>query len=151
MQTIKEQELINPNQKVDASKEREKVVIIDDDYLIRNNIRKIISHVLFKYNLNYEILEGEDGANLISLVNADSENLIRVVITDEIMKKVNGSDAILEIREIQKRNSIKVISVTSMEDEITVKKIIKSGADKVLKKPVKKSILEHVLINFLCS
>jgi DNA-binding NarL/FixJ family response regulator len=129
-------------------KQNEKILIIDDDHLVRNIIKQITSQVLKKYKLNYEILEGEDGADLIYYVKNDTDNLIRLIITDEHMEKVNGSDALNEIKGIGEK-PFKAISITSVEDELSILRIIQCGADEVYKKPVNKSVLENVILRLL--
>jgi CheY-like chemotaxis protein len=126
------------------SEEREKILVIDDDILIRKSMVRIISHCLVKFKLNYEILEGEDGSDLINLVNDDTDNLIRLIFTDENMKEVEGSEAITSIRGIKDLNSIKIISITSLEDEESVARILGCGADRVLKKPATVLIIEEI-------
>jgi DNA-binding NarL/FixJ family response regulator len=129
-------------------KQNEKILIIDDDHLVRNIIKQITSQVLKKYNLNYEILEGEDGEDLIYYVKNDTDNLIRLIITDEHMEKVNGSDALNEIKKIGEK-PFKAISITSVEDELSILRIMECGADEVYKKPVNKSVLEKVILRLL--
>jgi CheY-like chemotaxis protein len=124
--------------------EKEKILVIDDDPLIRNNMLKMLKSIVRKYNMDYEILEGDDGAELINLVQDDSENLIRLIFTDENMTKVEGSEAINTIREIKQKNLIKVVSITSLEDDLSVQRILRCGVDRVLKKPATRRILEYI-------
>jgi response regulator RpfG family c-di-GMP phosphodiesterase len=124
--------------------EQEKILIVDDDILIRNSMKRMVSQCLRKFNLNYEIIEGEDGSDLINLVNDDTENLIRLIFTDENMSDVEGSEAINSIKGIKECNSIKIISITSLEDEESVARILQCGADKVCKKPANIPLLEEI-------
>jgi CheY-like chemotaxis protein len=125
-------------------KEKKKILVIDDDPMIRNNMLKMLKSIVRKHKLDYEIVEGDDGSELIDLVHDDSENLIRLIFTDENMTKVEGSEAISTIREIKLTNHIKVVSITSLEDDLSVQRILKCGADKVLKKPAARRVLEEV-------
>jgi CheY-like chemotaxis protein len=124
--------------------EREKILIVDDDILIRRSMQRLVAQCLTKFKLNYEIIEGEDGSDLINLVNDDTENLIRFIFTDENMKEIEGSQAIYSIRGIKERNSIKIISITSLEDEQSVRRILACGADRVLKKPASSKNLDEI-------
>jgi DNA-binding NarL/FixJ family response regulator len=138
--------------KLDINKgtlERLQILIIDDDPLIRSNIRKIIKGIINKFNLEFDIIEGCDGNDTINLVMDDTENLIRIIFTDENMAEVEGSEAISEIRDIKESNAIKIVSITSLEDEGSVMKILKSGADKVLTKPASKVVIEEILRGYL--
>jgi response regulator RpfG family c-di-GMP phosphodiesterase len=114
-------------------------------------MRIIITNLLLKYKLNYDILEGEDGSDLINLVLDDTENLIKIIFTDENMTEIEGSDAIRAIKEIKENNCIKIISITSLEDEHSVSKIIQCGADRVLRKPANRVVLEEVFSHYLGS
>jgi response regulator RpfG family c-di-GMP phosphodiesterase len=126
------------------SEDNEKILIIDDDSLIRKSMKRMVSHCLRKFNLDYEIIEGEDGSDMINLVNDDTENLIRLIFTDENMNDVEGSEAITSIKRIKDLNSIKIISITSLEDEESVSRILGCGADRVCKKPASVPLLEDI-------
>jgi CheY-like chemotaxis protein len=128
-------------------KENAKILVIDDDPIIRNNMLKMLKNIVRKYNLNYDILEGNDGGELINLVQDDTENLIKLIFTDENMTKVEGSEAISTILEIKLKNQIIVVSITSLEDDLSIQRILKSGADRVLKKPVHRRVLEDICRN----
>jgi DNA-binding NarL/FixJ family response regulator len=60
------------------------------------------------------------------------------------MSDVEGSEAIYSIKGIKDLNSIKVISITSLEDEESVKRILQCGADRVCKKPANIPLLEEI-------
>jgi response regulator RpfG family c-di-GMP phosphodiesterase len=112
-------------------------------------MRTTITNIMLKHKLNYDILEGEDGSDLINLVLDDTENLIKIIFTDENMTEIEGSDAIRAIKKIKEKNCIKIISITSLEDEHSVSKVMKCGADRVLRKPANKMVLEEVFSHYL--
>jgi CheY-like chemotaxis protein len=74
--------------------ESEKILVIDDDPIIRNNMLRMLKSIMRKFT-QLRILEGDDGTELINLVQDNSENLIKLIFTDENMTKVEGSEAVL--------------------------------------------------------
>jgi DNA-binding NarL/FixJ family response regulator len=139
----------NKLRKASLNNDKSKILVIDDDPLIRNNMLKLIKIMLRRFGMDYDIVEGSDGRDLIHLVMDDAENLIKLIFTDENMTSVEGSEAITVIKEIKQRNCIKIISITSLEDENSVKRILKCGADMVLKKPASMATLDEVFKTLL--
>jgi DNA-binding NarL/FixJ family response regulator len=128
---------------------KEKILIIDDDNIIRSTIKSIVQKTLFKLKLDYDILEGCDGEDMIRLVVNDQDGTIKVIFTDENMKFIEGSQAILAIRDIKQRNEIKVVSITSLDDDYSIMNILNCGADKVIQKPAQKVLIEELLKIYL--
>ena len=126
-----------------------KILIIDDDIVIRNTMRLIISHFLIKSGLNYLILEGSDGSDLIDYVTDDIDNNIKLIFTDENLPSIDGSKAISKILDIKRKKGIKIVSLTSLEDSESIEKIINSGADFVINKPAHRKLIEEMLFEFL--
>ncbi len=126
-----------------------KILIIDDDYLIRKSLRIIISEFLKKSGLIYQILEGSDGSEMIDLVMKDTDNSVKLIFIDENMPSIEGSKAISKILEIKRNNGVKIISVTSLQDSNSIEKIINSGADVVVNKPAHRKVIENMLLEFL--
>ncbi len=129
--------------------EKPKILIIDDDILIRKSMKIMLNYILLKYKLDYEIIEGEDGSDLIDFVMNDTDNSVSIIFTDENMNLIEGSEAISTIKNIKNFNSIKVISITSLEDEFSKSRILSCGADRVLTKPADRYILEEIITNYL--
>jgi DNA-binding NarL/FixJ family response regulator len=120
------------------------VLIVDDDSLVRASIKKIVQSYIRRKKLNYEILEGTDGSDLVNYVMDDTKHDIKLIITDENMTHVEGSAALLTIKDIKLTNDIKVISITSMDDLAMHNYIKKCGADEVYMKPSSKHLLEEI-------
>ena len=129
--------------------EKEKVLIVDDDYIIRNSMKNMINYILKKNSLDFDVLEAEDGSEMIDLVMNDIDNSIKIIFTDENMNFIEGSEAISKIISIKSTNEIKIISVTSLSDEVSISRILTCGADMVLPKPANKTLLEEVITNIL--
>jgi DNA-binding NarL/FixJ family response regulator len=132
-----------------CTKLRKQVLIIDDDPITLSSIRSIVTNYINRKGLNFEILEGTDGSDLIKHVKEDKENRIKLILTDENMSNIEGSEAILAIKDLKESNDIKVVSITSMDDLASIERIINCGADEVYTKPVNKYMLESVLKFYL--
>jgi CheY-like chemotaxis protein len=96
---------------------------------------------------DYEILTGSDGIDLLNFIRDDEMdgNLIKCIITDENMEFMNGSQAAQIIRNLVEKGSIKpvnIITSTCNEDEITKKRILESGSQCVITKPIDTAELE---------
>lgn len=119
-------------------------------------ITKIIqcSMILLKeeYGLNFIILEGNDGIDILNHVIANqNEGLLKCVFTDENMEYINGSEAIKIVRNLEKNNRISkniIVSMTSYEDEHSKNLILTAGADYIISKPYSKSQIMTILLNF---
>jgi PleD family two-component response regulator len=121
------------------------ILIVDDDPMTLSSIRSLITSYINRNGLNYEIIEGTDGSDLINHVVKDKERRIRLILTDENMTQVEGSEAILAIKDIKESNDIKVVSITSMDDVGSIERIKSCGADDVCAKPITKHMIECVL------
>ena len=130
------------------------ILVIDDQNLVRESTVNLIKKILIDHNiLDYSILEGSDGIDLLYLIKEDYENRIKCIFIDENMKYLMGSEAVKILRKLQDLNKINnyyIASVTAFEDEQTKKEISKSGINTIIGKPCTKSsifsVLKHVNI-----
>ena len=102
--------------------------------------------VLRENDSEYEIIQLTDGIELIKSIIDDQSNgnLIKCVFTDENMEYINGSEAIKILRLLEgksKVKNVKIFSISCHEDNISVKIMKDSGADRVLTKPLSKNSL----------
>lgn len=130
------------------------VLVADDNHLI-NDVNKNIVEICFKkLNIDIEIILCYDGIDLVR--NALNENInynIKMIITDENMEFLNGSDAVEFLRKLESKfylRKIPCISVTSHEDKVIIDNILSSGMNFVLSKPLTVSALFDILrhLNF---
>jgi len=99
--------------------------------------------------IEYEILEGVDGVDLLRYIVEDqTKNSLKCIFTDESMEFMNGSEAIKIVRKMENENKIKnyfIVSVSGYED-LQSKHILESaGANLVEKKPLMKSSMKEIL------
>lgn len=130
--------------------QKEKILIIDDDFMLRKSIIKLIKTYLNDTHVNYEFLEFADGCEAISFMSHDSlDNIMstKIIFTDERMEKTNGSEVIKAVRDLEKVKSIEKIPIISItnEDEETQKSIQEIGANHCLPKPVSYQALKPIL------
>ena len=143
------------------------IACIDDNFLLRsslkNNILNAIKDIIdtnssnqFK-NIdilnNVEIIEGKDGADLIKFIVDDQSNgnKILCIFSDESMEYINGSNAMIILKELESKQKIKylphAICVTAFQDDYTKEYLIKSGFNNILDKNPKKETLKDILSN----
>ena len=124
------------------------VMIIDDNTIINNANKKILSNILKENNLNYKIIDGADGLDIIKVILKFEKkyDLIKFIITDENMNFFSGTEAIEFVRKFEratKKTKIKIIYITAHEDVNIVNKILTAGGDIVLSKPLTHNALKN--------
>lgn len=106
-----------------------KILIIDDDELIRMTCRNILKKE------GYTVLEAENGNVGLSVFKAEKPNL---VITDILMPDKEGLETISEIRAISPQAKIIAMSGGGSTQNLSFLKLAKTmGATRALKKPIK--------------
>jgi CheY-like chemotaxis protein len=114
-----------------------KILVIDDDLLVRNTISKILR------NGGFEVTLAEDGVRGLASFRRDRPDLI---ITDIIMPEKEGIETILEIR--KEHPAAKIIAVSGggrvgNADFLAMAKSL--GAVAVIAKPFRsEELIDHV-------
>lgn len=128
------------------------ILIVDDNQIIREILKKKISDIKEEYTIELNIVEGNDGMDVLNHIIANqNEGFLRCVFTDENMKYINGSDAIKLIRNLEDNNKINkniIISMTAYEDENSINLITRAGADFIISKPYSKNQIITVLTKY---
>jgi YesN/AraC family two-component response regulator len=106
-----------------------KVVIIDDEEIIREGLRKIIDWNSMNCEIVGEAEDGEDGLELINSLQPD------IIFTDIRMSSKNGLEMISEIKCL--KEDIRIIILTGFRDFEYAQEAIKLGAFRYLLKPSK--------------
>lgn len=127
-------------------------LVVDDNQFIRYSIKCLLNEIFKEKNKNYEIIECNDGIETLKIIMDDQKanNLIKCVITDELMEFMDGSFSISILKELEFRNKIKrisYISLTSFDDDENKINIHNTGVDAIIAKPCSKKLLEKTLIN----
>ena len=101
-------------------KEKHRIFIAEDHTIVREGLRSLLSS-----NTHFEIVgEAEDGRKAIRGVEEHNPDLI---IIDLSMPKMNGLEAIKEIRKINKDTKIIVLTIHKTEEYILP--VLKAGAN----------------------
>lgn len=105
-----------------------KVVILDDEEMIRYGLNIILGKQKDKYRVVGEAGDGEEGLKLIKALNPD------LVITDIRMPKLNGLEILKSIYHLN--IPCKVIMLTAHADFEYARTAVKYGADSYILKPI---------------
>jgi two-component system chemotaxis response regulator CheY len=112
-----------------------RLMIVDDASFMRLSIKKMLE------TLNYEVVaEASDGAEAVEMYKQYSPDIITMDIT---MPNMTGIEALKEIRKINEK--AKVVMVSAMGQEVLIKEAIINGAASFIVKPFKTDKLVEVL------
>ncbi len=146
---------VNPDMKLSydfslKSKKKGKILVVDDNQFVVEATVTQLRKVLKEAGSDMEIIVGCDGSDIIHHIVQDQSkgNEIKLILTDENMEYLNGSDAIRIIRNLENRQKVKfvnIITITSNEDPYYIDEIKRAGAQIVLNKPLSKSVIARVL------
>lgn len=100
-----------------------KILIVDDEKLIRNVIKEYL------LNEKYEVLEAENGFDALRVLN---ENKVDLIILDIMMPKMDGYECLKEIR---KSLTIPVIMLSARKEEEDKLSGFNLGVDDYVTKP----------------
>ncbi|MFC2073633.1 diguanylate cyclase [Campylobacterota bacterium] len=104
------------------------VLVVDDSKLSRELIKMSLE------TIHLNILEAENGREALDMIN-DEKNNINLVITDFQMPEMDGLDLTFTLREQYTKAELSIIAVSAAEDEETVSKFLKFGANDFINKP----------------
>jgi len=140
------------NNNLNAASLQAKVLIVDDNQFIRESFKKICREIMREKSVVFEIIEGNDGIDILSSIVANQANgLLKCTFTDENMEYFNGTEAIKLVRKLERENKISknvIVSTTSYEDEASKNYIISAGADSIIGKPYSKNQILTMLRKF---
>mgnify|MGYP001185907253 CR=1 FL=1 len=109
-----------------------KIMIIDDSKLER----KLLAAFLKPHN--YQIIEVDNGRNVVELVRAHQPDLI---LLDLILEGITGIEICTQLKKEEDLRLIPVVMVTSYADKASRIKGLEAGADDFLIKPVDRAEL----------
>lgn len=116
-----------------------KVVIVDDEYLIRMSIGKIVREL--GLNVTGEAKNGEEALDVVGLYEPD------IVFTDIKMPKKNGLQLAAELR--QRRPDIFVVIVTGYEDFGYLREALQYGVEDYILKPIDAAQIRTVVAHIM--
>lgn len=106
------------------------ILVVDDE----TRMRKLIKDFLIASN--FEVIEAGDGEEAVRIIH--EKNNIKLVIMDVMMPKLDGYEALKEIR---KDSQVPVIMLTAKGQENDQIKGFQAGADDYVQKPFSPKIL----------
>lgn len=144
---IKSSSSVNLTNKVDINDLKALILIVDDVSIIINSLKKNIENILISRNIkDIKVISGIDGLDIISQVIKDNNSLIKLVITDESMQYINGSDAVSFLRNLDEEGKVGhlpyFICTTGYEKNDMKENIF----DEIIGKNPSKMIIESILI-----
>ena len=133
---------------------RDIILICDDTSLVLNALENILNNNI-SIREKYQIKKITDGSYILTnlIENELSEtSKIKLVISDENMEYMNGSEAMRIIRYLQEKKKLNTksvfISLTAFEDPAMRENITKSGFDRIYSKPMKKSDIVEIMTEY---
>lgn len=125
-----------------------KILVVDDVITINDSITKLLKNIIIENNMKTEVIQCLDGVDLLSEVIKDQKlgNLIDLIIADENMDFLNGTEAVEILRKIERKKQIKIpYIVSSTTDEGVKEKLNSLKVTKILPKPINKNSFVNVL------
>jgi len=116
------------------------IIIVDDHKLVSNSLKKLIESFV-GFEVSYQFFNGKE---LINYLNSNKETLkVDLILLDVNMPIMNG----LETIEILDRDfpSLKVLVLTMEDDETTILKMLKNGANGYILKSTDQAIFKKAL------
>ncbi len=114
-----------------------KVLIIDDEEMIREGLRTVIDWESLECHIIGEAGDGDEGIELVEALKPD------IVITDIRMPGLSGLEMISKIKEL--KHDCKTIIITGFRDFDYAQEAVRLGAFRLLVKPTKSEDIIAVL------
>ena len=114
-----------------------KALVVDDSTSMRN----IIKAVLKQMAIFDEIVEAENGR--MALDRIKEQGPFNIVLLDWYMPEMEGYDCLVEIRKDDSLQDMKVMMVTTENQQENVIKAVMAGANEYLMKPFTPDMLEE--------
>ena len=112
-----------------------KLLIVDDE----TDVRDFAKHFFIKRNIEVSIAGG--GREALNIIETQKPDL---VLLDIRMEEMTGMEVLRQLR--TQKNNVKVIMVTGVEDEETLKEANSLGAKGYIHKPLVLEELEKVVM-----
>jgi len=113
---------------------KKKVLVVDDSKAIRQIERKYLEE------MGFEVLEAQNGEEALKVVQEHPD--ISLILLDWHMPVMNGYEFLVKLRSNPEWRDIKVMMVTTENQQKSVIDAIMAGANEYLMKPFDKEMLE---------
>ena len=112
-----------------------KVLVVDDSKSIRQIQRRYLSA------MGHEVVEATNGKEALEVLEANPD--VQLILLDWHMPVMNGYEFLKTMRANEKWSHIKVMMVTTENQEKSVIDAIMAGANEYLMKPFDQEMLEN--------
>lgn len=128
-----------------------RILLVDDERLIRQSEKNVINKYFKKKGISYEIEECTDGVECLFKIYEGLKNGKKydLIITDETMNFMKGSTTTEILRNLMTENVmyfLKIVMVTSYEIS-NISLNIKKNLDKIFTKPLSVNMLDIIFSN----
>lgn len=117
-----------------------KVLVVDDSKAIREIERRYLEE------MNFIVLEAEQGEEALKVLEENPD--IKLILLDWYMPVMNGFEFLKRVRENPRWDDVKIMMVTTENQQKNILEAIMSGANEYLMKPFDKAMLK-VKIQYL--
>ncbi len=107
------------------------VFLVDDDQDDRFFLRQAIEET----GASIEIVEAENGLELLALIQSNKQTSITLILLDMNMPKMNGLETIAAIRSDPKISSVPVVMISTSSNPTLIESAYRAGADNFITKP----------------
>lgn len=111
-----------------------KVLVVDDSKAIREIEKKYLEE------MGFEVLEAENGEIALKVLEENPD--IKLILLDWHMPVMNGYEFLLKVRSNPNWSDVKIIMVTTENQQKSIVEAIMAGANEYLMKPFDKEMLE---------
>ena len=129
-----ELEKIKPSQKSKVTRNKEVVLVVDDDQSTRMTLCSVLERE------GYQVEQGVNGREAIELFETLQPN---VIIMDAMMPIIDGFHACKQIKALSTGKDVPILITTALENEQSVDLAYQSGAADFIPKPINLSVLRQ--------
>ncbi len=113
---------------------RGKVLIVDDDDIIRTVMRATLEHG------GFSVVEASDGAEGLALFGAEAPD---AVVSDVVMPGMDGFEFCRQLRSQPQSEHTPILMATGLDDEDSIAAAYEAGATDFTAKPINWTVLNH--------
>ena len=127
---------------------KRKIVIVEDDSIINDTIKTLMKKIFEVKNLDISIIQCYDGIDLLKEIIDDQKNgnLIDLIIMDENMEFMNGTQALTILNDLESKRKAKIPYIVSTTTyQFSTKKMNFLKIKRMLPKPIDRNSMVNVL------
>ncbi len=121
----------NPN-----SRERPLILVVDDDEISREVVMQFLN------GSGFEVIEASGGEEAVTLFR---KHLPDLILMDAIMPDMDGFQACETIKNHPRGQDLPIIMVTALEDDVSVDRAFKAGAEEYVTKPINWAVMRQLV------